>query len=45
MIHYISKKYEAFLGDINIKLIDLTMQQNPDLKNTTRIDTSKLAIK
>ena len=28
MVHYISKKYEAFLGDINIKLIDLTMQQN-----------------
>ena len=28
MVHYISKKYEAFLGDINIKLIDLTLQQN-----------------
>ena len=28
MVHYISKKYEAFLGDINIKLTDLTLQQN-----------------
>ena len=28
MVHYISKKYEAFLGDINIKLIDLTLKQN-----------------
>ena len=41
MSHYFSEPYEPFGGDINVKVVEVKVH----LRNTTGIDTSKLAAK
>ena len=42
---YFPKLYEPFRGDINVKVDLSNYATKADLKNATRIDTSKLAAK
>ena len=45
MSQHFSKPYEAFGGDISVKFDLSNYATKADLKNATRIDTSKLAAK
>ena len=45
MSQYFPKPYEPFGGDINVKVNLSNYATKADLKNATRIDTSKLALK
>ena len=45
MSQYFPKLYEPFGGDINVKVDLSNYAMKTDLKNATRIDTSKLAAK
>ena len=45
MIQYFPKPYEAFVGDINVKVDLSNYATKSDLKNATGIDISKLATK
>ena len=45
MSQYFPKLYEPFRGDINVKVDLSNYATKADLKNATRIDTSKLAAK
>ena len=45
MSQYFSKPYEPFGGDVNVKTYLSNYATKADLKNTTRIKISKLALK
>ena len=45
MSQYFLKPHEPFGGDINVKVNFCNYARKTDLKNTTGIDTSKLAAK
>ena len=45
MSQYFPKRYEPFGGYINVKVNLSNHATKADLKNATRIDTSKLALK
>ena len=45
MSQYFPKPYEPFGGDINVKVDLSNYATKSDLKNATRIDTSKLTAK
>ena len=45
MSKYFPKSYGSFAGDINIQVDLSNYSTRTDLKNTTGIDTSKLAVK
>ena len=45
MIQYFPKPYRSFGGNINVKVDLFNYTTKADLKNATRVDTSKLAAK
>ena len=45
MSQYFPKPYKPFGGDINVKVNLPNYATKADLKNATKIDTSKLALK
>ena len=45
MSHYFPKPYEAFSGDINVKVDLSNYATKSDIKNISHVDTSSFALK